>query len=128
MKTKEGGSFMDKIVILINPFNIKRLVMLMLLVSILPIDTGTGYYYILRAVVFVSMIYLIIKEKGVAETKNIVLYVIVASLWNPIPGVMFTFGAGFWRVLDILVVAFIFKNSLNQYQRDNLLEKVNIDK
>lgn len=42
----KGGSFMDKIVTLINPFNIKRLVMLMLLVSILPIDTGTGFYYI----------------------------------------------------------------------------------
>ena len=100
---------------IINPFNIKRLMIILLVLAILPIDTGTGFYYFLRFYIFIAGIYLMVKDKEYPEIGHKLLYIAMMVLWNPFD--IFFFDKMTWIFFDLLAAVFLFVNRLSVEER-----------
>ena len=96
---------------MINPYNVKRVLIALLVLSVLPIDTGTGFYIFLRVVIFIAGIYLIAKDKDYPEIGHKIFYIAIMILWNPFD--MFSFNKMTWVFFDLLAAVFLFKNRLS---------------
>lgn len=100
---------------MINPFNIKRLMIILLVLAILPIDTGTGFYYFLRFYIFIAGIYLIVKDKEYPGIGPKILYLVMLVLWNPFD--LFILDKMTWVFFDLIAAVFLFANRLSAEER-----------
>lgn len=96
---------------MINPYNVKRVLIALLVLSILPIDTGTGFYYFLRVVIFIAGIYLIAKDEDYPKIGHKIFYIAMMMLWNPF--YIFSSDKITWILFDLLAAVFLFKNRLS---------------